>query len=413
MKSGFVWRVNTQLARNKGIAVILALFLATNYMFGIVNPAIYLIILLMLVTGTKPLGLNLSTHSLLLIALVIVVIHGGIVSPVGSSGLVYALTMCFMLLLILRSNCNCEWAEYLPKTLLAATGVHVFFVLLYPVLPGAVQFVASWVLSYEDYQRNLMEWYRNGINCGITGIQSLAAFYVTVFMSVVFAMYFSKNCRTRMRTNLALFFYLLAFVAVLLTSKRGTMLANVCALVVTAVFLSKDIKKRLKYLAGLLLALLLTYAALSVWFPDALDIFERFTKQQDTTTGRLDIYLSVLQSIGAHPLIGEGNLASAVLLEGNYAHNIYLQLLYENGVLGLVCFLIFAGYCFVRTIWDYHHVQSPKGHLYIAISFYFQVFFLAYGVVGNPLFDYTILFTYFCMLVLAQYGSRVQESVEI
>lgn len=97
----------------------------------------------------------------------------------------------------------------------------------------------------------------------------------------------------------------------------------------------------------------------------------------------------------------------SLMLDGNYGHNIYIQLFYENGILGCLSFILFSIYTFVKTTLNYRQSISLHTKKYLLVSFYFQVYFLIYGLFGNPLFDYTIYFTYVCMLVVGMYGEKL------
>ncbi len=388
------------------IAFVVAVFITTNYMYHIVNPAIYLITLFLLLYGIRPGRVNFTTQSLLMMPFVVCIIIGGLFTPAGNSGRVYMVTTCFLLMMLLRSNVECSWIEYFPKHLMFLTGVQALFVLLYPFVPSFVQAVAKIVLSPESYATNTFQWNRYHIDCGITGVQSLAAFYVTIFLSVVYAIYFNSEKKDR-KKKFVLIMYILAFVALLYTSKRGVMLANVVALLAIPLLLDKKISKKIQYLLILGIVAVIGYSFLSQYFPQAIRIFTRFQTQEDISTGRFDIYMLLLNNVRSDWLIGKGNLSAALILDGNYGHNIYIQLFYENGILGCLSFILFSLLTFVKTVLNYRNATKIKTKNFLLTSFYFQIYFLFYGLFGNPLFDYTIYFTYICMVIMGVYGEKL------
>lgn len=392
--------------RKSILAFIVAFFIATNYIYQIVNPAIYLIAAMVLLCGVRPGRINLSIQTLIMIPFVVSMTFGGIFSPAGNSGRVYMITTWFLFLMLLRSTVDCTWVEKLPKHLMFFTAIQTLFVLLYPFVPDVVQSVAKIVLTPAGYAGNTFQWNRYRIDCGITSVQSLAAFYVTIFLAVTYAYYSNADKRDKNK-KIFLILYILAFVALLYTSKRGVMLANIAALLVIPLLLDKKISKKIRYFLVLAIVAVIGYGFLAQYFPQAIRIFTRFQTQEDISTGRFDIYQLLLSNVKNDWLMGKGNLSAALILDGNYGHNIYIQLFYENGIIGCASFLLFSIFTFVKTVLNYRSATKANTKTYLLTSFYFQVYFLFYGLFGNPLFDYTIYFTYVCMLIVAMYGERL------
>lgn len=388
------------------VAFVVAAFISTNYIYHIVNPAIYLIAAILLLYGKKPGKMSFTTQSLLMVPFVICITIGGLFTPAGSSGRVYMITTWFLMIMLLRSNIECSWIEYFPKHLMFFTGVQALFVLLYPFVPSFVQAVAKIVLSPNSYAKNAFQWNRYHIDCGITGVQSLAAFYVTTFLAIVYAKYFNSE-KTDKKRKFVLVAYILAFVALLYTSKRGVMLANVAALLAIPLLLDKKISKKIQYLLILGIVAVIGYGFLAQYFPQAIRIFTRFQTQQDISTGRFDIYELLLSNVKGDWLIGKGNMSAALILDGNYGHNIYIQLFYENGILGCLSFILFSVFTFIKTVLNYRSATKIQTKNFLLASFYFQIYFLFYGLFGNPLFDYTIFFTYICMVIVGIYGEKL------
>ena len=101
-------------------------------------------------------------------------------------------------------------------------------------------------------------------------------------------------------------------------------------------------------------------------------------------------------------LIGSGLLSSRDVLliylgASNDAHNIYLQILAELGIIGIVLFALTIIMMFIRIIKTKLNKENEK---YILITIYFMIVFLMYGITGNGLFDLTIATMYYLMLGL-------------
>lgn len=69
-------------------------------------------------------------------------------------------------------------------------------------------------------------------------------------------------------------------------------------------------------------------------------MLERFTESDDISSGRFGHYQYIFSSSEDSLLFGHGTGSLMVGLN-NDAHNIYLQILYDHGILGLMVYLVF------------------------------------------------------------------------
>ena len=116
-----------------------------------------------------------------------------------------------------------------------------------------------------------------------------------------------------------------------------------------------------------------------------INFISRFTGN-NITTGR-DVFYekaisNFLQSDFKNYLIGKGT-ASAYLINGTGLHNVFLQILYDNGIFVILIFLSF----FVLNL-----KNAVKKRYFISISM--QLVFLIYCMSGNPLYDYYFFIPY-------------------
>ena len=135
----------------------------------------------------------------------------------------------------------------------------------------------------------------------------------------------------------------LASVALLLTQSRGGLLAYAAMLMVSAYLLAPDRKARMRRLAVVLAACLVA-AGMAGFF------FQRLSEIDDyTTVSRLAIWGGAFTVFARAPLLGAGfgNLRPLMggllgLPEGwmGDAHNLYLELLAESGLTGLMAFAV-------------------------------------------------------------------------
>lgn len=95
----------------------------------------------------------------------------------------------------------------------------------------------------------------------------------------------------------------------------------------------------------------------------------------------------------------------------NNVHNIYLQLLCENGIIfgSLIIVLLLCTYVITWKKLLYYKKAGPKADEYLPMlfSFGYQTFFLLYGLTGNPLYDIETLYPYMiCSSISFRYACR-------
>lgn len=88
----------------------------------------------------------------------------------------------------------------------------------------------------------------------------------------------------------------------------------------------------------------------------------------------------------------------------------------ENGILGFVVFISVLGYAFFSTVqlalrfgsYEYH-----QGIPFLLFSLYIQVFFLVYGMSGNPLYDNYILYFYLFAIFIVKNSEYHFEKINL
>ena len=215
---------------------------------------------------------------------------------------------------------------------------------------------------------------------------------------------------------------LIFVVAALLIQKRGFIVDTAAAIAgIMVLRIRKEnfkaihpgkLFKTICYFVMVLIIMIIIYNNVA-FVREAFDsLVERFTASDDTYSGRTDLYQLAFSLYKGHALTGIGwgqyranTLGIFGLEDATYAvHNVYIQLLCETGIIGLSAFLIAAGTTIIYGIKKYRkfvrgEVQKKKKNI-IELGIFLQLFFLAYCMSGNPLYDYNFCITYFIGILL-------------
>lgn len=196
--------------------------------------------------------------------------------------------------------------------------------------------------------------------------------------------------------------FLLFVVALLVTSKRGPLIAAVVSLVL-ALFVGSG-KYKFDALLKIVLGMVVGICALGILaqiFPQVTTVFERFQEvsasatDADATNGRSYLWERAYELWQSSPIIGHGWGTYRYYWEGradvatSTAHNVFLNLLSEVGIAGLLVFLVAAFPPFVG-LWKLMSSQrkfKKEKRAAVAFAFMFQIFFFVYCFTGSPLYD--------------------------
>ena len=122
----------------------------------------------------------------------------------------------------------------------------------------------------------------------------------------------------------------------------------------------------------------------------------------DISTGRTELYDIAIEGFKNYPIfgIGVGNFSS---LEGAYTatHNTYIQILCEQGVVGLLAFVMPLICCLLLTVKKIRVECEISNLRYLKLSLYIQILYIFYSMSANSninLFGYIMYFFAISML---------------
>jgi O-antigen ligase len=250
----------------------------------------------------------------------------------------------------------------------------------------------NFITIFDFYFTNvgrLLHEYSAGQYSGLNGARGLAAASMNIAMC-----YFISGILSQGKIKLKQMVYCtICFAAMLCTGQRSQVIIIVCVVFIMLFFLS-DRKIRKSILRFFLIFSIITIAIL-IFVPQANITIQRFTSLNDYSTlnGRLDLWQYAIQLFKQKPIFGNGlgSFSNLNSLYGqgsvNEAHNMYLQLLAETGLVGSVLYFSFFICCLIICfkavkVCKYYRELLPMSLFSLMVC----ITFLIHGMVSFPIY---------------------------
>lgn len=207
---------------------------------------------------------------------------------------------------------------------------------------------------------------------------------------------------------------IIIIIALFLTAKRSHLLFGILAMYIGYyICFSKDKNHSSKMIMAIFItSLILIFAYIAI--PQVRIVLERFLDVSDDTNieSRMTFWDAALNEFDSNTLFGIGwfgfrnNVAGSVHYSG-HVHNVYIQLLCENGMVGAAIFFLWFAGCLVCTILVarkyFLYIKDTKIQMQLLFSLSYQIYFLMYCYTGNPMFDSYQYPVYFVACIIALY----------
>ncbi len=191
------------------------------------------------------------------------------------------------------------------------------------------------------------------------------------------------------------------YVGMILTAKRMLLLISIMIPVALYVFSSyvnrKKVSKRIMTLI-LLFIIAIAFVMIALPYMSNITVVQRFLSSAlngDFTSGRSVLYQQAWELFLENPIIGIG-WGNFSKIAGTSVHNVFLQLLAESGLIGLIVFAMISIASFVCTVralkFSYNENDTIKGVL--LTSLLVQIVFLLDCITGNPLYELSLRTVY-------------------
>ena len=296
-----------------------------------------------------------------------------------------------------------EFINILKKLLYFFSIIGMLTVFIQFMVPTAFNVLLARVLRADIYKAVMWSFDVDGTFTGITSSVSMASFSMAIVLfgatQNVLDLFLNRNKEAygNWLKKYPIFFktinigaVIAALFGIILTSKRGIFVATIIALIVT-IILDKDIKinKISKQQFVILCISVVVVVIVGVYFITTNDyvvtFLDRFTGN-NITTGRNVFYENAINDFSKGNVLeyifGKGT-ASAYLINDTGLHNVYLQILYDHGLIGIMIYFTF----FVINL-----KKAVENRYFYSMCM--QIVFLVYCMSGNPLYDYYFFIPY-------------------
>nr|WP_296074081.1 O-antigen ligase family protein [uncultured Ruminococcus sp.] len=262
--------------------------------------------------------------------------------------------------------------------------------------------------------------FRSSIYQGTLGSAGFTSHYShnSMYIALGTIAWFSFAIITKKKVSIVL--SLLGIVAMLFTEKRGPLIALIISMMIAIVIRDKDsfTKKITKYFIIGIILLVAIYIAYLL-FPFMFAVLDRFNGNDNMLSNRQYLWQYAWKSFESSPLFGHGwgyfanslNITvDTVGVSNMNAHNIYLQLLADTGIIGFLIFIVPMIYTLFVSIKLIRKNTNKLLATELVFSLCFQIFFLMYGFSGNPLYDRQMFVPYMFSVAITIYHKVYSKS---
>lgn len=331
----------------------------------------------------------------------------------------------FFSMILILPICPKRWYNGFLKILGSLTLINVFFCVFFLIFKSKYSIMKNFWGFWPTGTASGTEGYRAGIASHYSENAMIMAVGLIVFSSFFIA-YMGRIKKIKCIKYIVLMLVLVT--GILLTAKRAHLLFSFMAILMVYFIYKPEMRKknffRILLIFGIVIAL---FSALARMIPTVSYIYERFTtagEDQESQT-RFEMWKLAINNFKEHPLLGIGwggfkyefhdHLYNPAVRDERYAflnaHNVYIQLLCECGIVGLLLFLGNAIFLFIKSILLFKRkiIQYTTEYEIAVFSIIMQTFFYLYCLTGNCLYD--MMFSYQAIAIGLLIGLYTQKKL--
>lgn len=299
-----------------------------------------------------------------------------------SEGLREAILFAFFSVMFCLSLANSDFVRSFTKWIYIVSIIVVLSSILHFLAPLWFNAIMSQVMREDAYEQLMWSFTVDTTFAGLAAYTSNATFAAAIVFGNSFLNITNKSETPLIKSKLLnIVLLVLSMFSIIICSKRGIFVATIVALIVLMFYLYRGRNFFLKFMGvAVLSSIVLIILYNTNEFVSA--FLNRFVGD-DVMTGRDTIYETLMADFGeSNFLIGRGTAATYELAEEG-AHNIYIQILYDHGILLSLPY-------YILLLYNYYLAFKNK----CPLSIFVQTMFLVYGLSGNPLYSNMFMMIY-------------------
>lgn len=359
----FIVPEKTKIICILALAMLMVQFFIGNRNMRITNQSVILLWILFLIIGAMMSlinGLNLNTA----IEFAISIFIGGII------GNVYI---------------NEPSRKAIIKAIFLVAVVALVGSVMQITVPGILSKITSTTLGPEKYYY-FRDFTSYGALVGFSYQTGVNGFYLAVLAGMVFCYFLQLKPNQSFCRLVTIILFVGVYALVLLTKKRSQLLTVL--LLVIALYVIYNRKNALKVLtiSGILI---LGAAVILVFTETGQTIIARTFGEGASLTGRDRIYPILWENFKRSPFFGNGfGYTLKTVKDFTNGHNVYLQVLSENGILGFGIYMGIIVSCLLQAYRLLKELIRAKEDSFLcSVCLYLEGLFVLNGMFGNPLYD--------------------------
>ena len=339
----------------------------------------------------------LSNQLVLFILVVISSFIGLSYTTMPSEGLREAILFTFFSVVFWLSLTNSDFIRLFIKWIYIVSIIVVLSSILHFLAPLWFNAIMSQVLREDAYEQLMWSFTIDTTFAGLAAYTSNATFAAAIVFGNSFLNMTNKKETPIIKSkSLNIVLLVLSMFSIIICSKRGIFVATIVALIVLMFYLYRGRDFLLKFL-GIAVLFFVVLIILYNTNEFVSTFLNRFAGD-DIMTGRDTIYKTLMADFGeSNFLIGRGTAATYELAEEG-AHNIYIQILFDHGI-------IFSVPYYILLIYNFYLAFKNK----CPLSIFVQTMFLVYGLSGNPLYSNMFMMIYVYHVL---YATKMPEIVK-
>lgn len=265
-------------------------------------------------------------------------------------------------------------------------------------------------------------WRQQGYTAGITDHYSTNGCALATAVIVIGSMTINSfSEKHKKKKGVYAVFLVVCYWALFLTGKRAHLLFSSIGLLCSLYFSKSRERYRFLKFVGYFIIFAISLVIMSVFIPQVSSVFERFQNlsSDSNMNYRYIFWNQAIEAFKKNPLFGigwSGFREKVNTINEGHCHNIYIQLLCETGIVGTCILGIWFAYSLKKSMMYVKKANSYTVNFeHKNLSFFclaYQVYFLLYGLTGNPLYDVYVYPIYYIVCVISIYYSNVIENAK-